>query len=120
MILTKEVGILLQASIRRNGEKANIKTNGKLVASIRRTNKNSGQKSATTIVTLIVTKGEEIERDPIGYLSRLQFRETQLAGIVAKLPKRGKKGSEIAERLKYESELEEHQQVIHKLKCALK
>lgn len=68
----------------------------------------------------MIYQGEELERDPIGYLSRLQFRETQLSGIVAKLPKRAKKGSEIAERLRYENELEEHQRVIHKLKCALK
>ena len=56
----------------------------------------------------------------MGYLSKLQFRETQLKSIVAKLPQRAKKGSEIAERLKHEAELEEHQKAIHRIKHSLK
>lgn len=64
--------------------------------------------------------GEALLIDPLAYLSRLQYREGQLAGNVAKLPKRAKKSSEIAERLQLEAELEAHQKAIHKIKCALK
>ena len=58
--------------------------------------------------------------DPLAYLSRLQYRESQLVSNVAKLPKRAKKSSEITDRLNLEAELEAHQRAIHKIKCALK
>jgi predicted CopG family antitoxin len=61
-----------------------------------------------------------LESDPTGYLTKLQYRETQLKGVVAKLPQRAKKGSEIAEKVRYESELEEIQKAVHKLKHSLK
>lgn len=62
----------------------------------------------------------ELEQEPVVYLTRLQAREKELKGIVDKLPQRAKKGSQIAERLKYEGDLEAHQKAIHRIKHSLK
>jgi len=63
---------------------------------------------------------EELEVDPVGYLGKLQAREVQLKTQVDKLPSRAKKATEIADRQRLESELEEHRRAIHRIKHSLK